>query len=213
MQDCLHIKTIICTLVLVLTACSQDTATNKQLLINDANVFCEIHGLQHWKETPPDNAASQELNQMIRKRVLNVLETDEFRKVVIEMESVEHFSQIYPQAKSKVEKIIGQSWDCPAYKEFYSLTFTSIDGGEGLKVNNYKLGEVDIFITKDGKYLYKNKPIKLTTEALKSILVQDNAPKVELVVELEKGTSKILLEPLYQAAYQLEVKAISVISQ
>jgi len=53
--------------------------------------------------------------------VRKVLKTNEFNKLLEDMESVEFYRQMYPTEKSRIEKFTGETWNCPAFENFYSI--------------------------------------------------------------------------------------------
>jgi len=189
---------------LLLSGCTQSETSRKQSLILDANAFCDIHEAKHWKDISPDMPIA-EFNEIVNERVLKVLKTNEFNNLLEDMKSVGFYRQMYPTAKAKIENITGETWDCPAYKEFYSLK-TSRESTVSHE------NEPDIIITKEGKYLIQNKAVKLTADSLKAALQIDEKPRTKLIIKLETGVSDELLGPLFQALSPLGIENVSVLS-
>ena len=200
------INSILCIFAcLVLSGCSQNNASNKQALAQDASAFCDIHEAKHWNDISPQIPIT-EFNKISYERVSKVLKTNEFNKLLDEMGSVEFYRQMYPPAKSRIEKLTGEAWNCPAYENFYSIKTSSgsTDSHES---------EADIIITKEGKYLIQNKPVKLTPNALKAALDHEKNPKSNLIIKMETGASDNLLPALFQAIAPLGIEDVSVLSE
>ena len=189
----------------LLSGCTQSIASNKQALLRDANAFCDIHEAKHWKDISPTTPIT-EFNKIIDERVRQSVKSDEFYKLIESMNSVEFYRQMYPTAKIRIEEITGVAWDCPAYKEFYSIK-TNRDHSVS------QANEADIVITKEGNYLVQNKIVKLTSASLKAALDHNNNPRSKLIIKLDSGASDELLNPLFQALSQLGIENVSVLSE
>ena len=126
----------------ILVGCTQSIASNKQALLKDANAFCDIHEAKHWKDIS-SNTPITEFNKIIYERVRKSVKSDEFYKFIESMNSVKFYRQMYPTAKIRIEEITGVAWDCPAYKEFYSIKIN--------RDNTVSQANVaDIVMTKEG---------------------------------------------------------------
>lgn len=194
-----------CILAYMLSGCTQSVASNKQSLIQDANAFCDIHQAKHWKDIS-SNTPITEFNDIAYARVHKVLNTNEFKKLLEEMKSVEFYRQMYSTAKTRIEEITGETWDCPAYMIFYSIK-TSRESTVS------HANEPNIVITKEGEYLVHNKRVKLTPNSLKVALDHDNNPRSKLIIKLDPGASDKLLNPLFQALIPLGIENVSVLSE
>jgi len=200
------INNIICILIyLLLSGCSQNIESDKQALIQDASAFCDIHEAKHWNDIPPQTSIA-DFNRITYERIRKALKTGEFKKLLEDMKSVEFYRQMHQTAKSKIEKLTGETWTCPAYESFYSVK-TNRD-----RTDSYK-SDADIIITKDGKYLIQNKPVKLTSNSIKTALGNDKMQKSKLIIKMESGASDDLLPPLFQAVAPLGIENIHILSE
>lgn len=200
-----HIIRFICIITFVLlSGCTQNTTYSKQSLANDAKAFCDIHEAKHWKDITPSTSV-KELNEIANSRARNAIKTSEFNNLLNEMNAIEFYRQMYPTAKSKIEKITGEVWNCEAYKDFYTVN-TSRDSIISNK------SEADIVITKAGEYLIQDKAVEITPTSLKAALQSDKHPRSKIIIKLNTGASDDLLGPLFQALAPLGIENVSVLS-
>ena len=189
----------------LLSGCTQSIPSNKQTLLKDASAFCDIHDAKHWEDISSKTTITK-FNKITYERVRKSVKTDEFYKFIESMKSVEFYRQMYSTAKTRIKAITGVAWNCPAYKEFYSIKISRDNTVS-------QANEADIVITKEGKYLVQNKIVKLTSSSLKAALDHDNNPRSKLIIKLDSGASDDLLNPLFQALSQLGIENVSVFSE
>jgi len=193
---------ILCSLPLF--ACAPNLVVEDQLLKQDAKIFCDLHKTENLTEIPSE-ATTDEASSIIYHRGIQSLKTVEVRMLLEEMNTVRFYRQMYPLAKEKIEKITGDVWNCPAYKNFYQIKLAD---------NNSDSNPIDIIITKNGEYLIQNQPVELTSKAIDSALNMDTnkIPQYKLIIQLQDGASDELLEPLFKILTSLGFETVNVLS-
>ena len=179
----------------------------------EAAAFCEVHNPENWRAFAKTGSPG-ELQKELNSRIDQVVKTTAFKKIVAELNQVEFMRKLYPTAQSKISKLIGRQWECPYYKEFYTITFerlpkdtitTDIDKDKDVVVigidakGNYTVNSME---------LMDNAPETLK-DAIKMVAAT-SPPKV--VVKTEENTPKDSLDSALRVLYGMGVKHTSIIS-
>ena len=181
----------------LLTSCSAKTTLDAA-----AKAFCDVHDLKNWQDISKDSDIAK-FNEIVHKRVLQALKTDEFIALVNELSHVEFYKLMYPTAKKKIQTITGKEWQCPAYEKFYSLNFVKEEA-------NSK--PIEFCISKQGFYSNNGKQFSLTDEAISSTL--KNTDKQEtIIIKLDSGESEESLMQLMSLLAKYNIENIKVVSE
>ena len=197
-------------LSIFLFACAKNTISEESSLKQDAKIFCSLYEEENLRKISPSNSID-DADEIIFHRGLQTLKTDEFKTLMKEMRSIQFYRQMYPFTKSKIEKIIGESWDCQACKKFYHITLknknSDIGSNSGISKN--------IIITKNGDYLIQDNSVELTVEAINAALdvSEKEIPHYQLDIILKKDTSDEFLEPLFKVLASLGFKKVNVLNE
>lgn len=89
-------------------------------LLADAEAFCEVYQPQHWRDQDPELGLF-ELETLAQQQLREVLRTEQFKDLIITLDEVNHYRELYPTAKSEIERLIGTEWNCPAYQQFFDI--------------------------------------------------------------------------------------------
>lgn len=88
----------------------------------EAREFCKLHNPEHWREFSK-SASPVELQTALKAKINSVVKTKAFRQIITELEQVRILRALYTTAQSKISQLTGESWNCPDYIAFYSVSF------------------------------------------------------------------------------------------
>ncbi len=204
----------ILSILLLMAACktnefnNNDPLLQNELLLQDANAFCDIHTANYWADLPPDMSIS-EFNTQVKAKLKSVLKTEEFLTLLDDMDSVEFYREMYSTAKGKVESLTGTSWNCPAYQTFYELKSQPVIPKQS------KLFAPQIIVNTFDQYSLHGKPLNLSTDKLKVFINSRINDKVDspIVILVEAGASDMGLQRLIKALSSLQVTNINIINE
>lgn len=106
---------------IALAACSSDEY--RQLFIEDAKRFCEVHNISTWGKDGRLEALNQldpteklaELTRVIRSTV----RTPEMQTIIFEEGRSLPAAEFYPFLQKAIPELTGSPFDCPTIPEFY----------------------------------------------------------------------------------------------
>lgn len=117
-----HSRFLLILFVLItLTSCS--ASESRQLFIDDAKRFCEVHNISTWEKDGRLDALNQldpteklaELTRVIRSTV----RTPEMQTIIFEEGRSLPATEFYPFLQKEIPELTGSPFDCPAIPEFY----------------------------------------------------------------------------------------------
>lgn len=101
--------------------CATQQAPENPLLA-DAQAFCDVYHPDNWRGEDPELGLF-ELESMAQQRLRETMRTDEFKELITTLDEVNHYRELYPTAKSEIERLTGTEWKCPSYQQFFDLDY------------------------------------------------------------------------------------------
>ena len=189
--------------------CSNKGAS-KDVLARDSMLFCDLHDVKHWRHIPSDMPID-EFHQLVNKRLKSKLKTSEYLTLVDELEKVEFYRQLYPEAKKRIEAIIETDWQCPQFKDFYSIELNKVAEGEGLPVRIGSEVVAEIVVKPGSEYYLNGEPLNLNSDELEKF-VEGRDKDQSLTVKMNDDTTDADFQNLLKRLAVLNVSNVSVIS-
>lgn len=202
LPKCAH---LICLVFIMdfLVGCTIRT-NDKQAHLDDAQAFCAIHGIEHWRDAK--GLPVEKLNELVVSRELGAVKTQEFKELVLRLGKLDFYRELYPTAKQEIETITGTNWDCAAYEQFTKLIVTYENE---TPLPSAKLAP-DILVRFSGDYLLNGEALDLDSNQLQEF-VAARGVNTPIVIRLGHGTNDDMLLPLFQYLSKLNVENVSVI--
>ena len=151
-QSFLAPKIVRYTVILLLifyTACG----TTNDTLKKEAYAYCEIYNLNNWDFSKYPDAWA--LQNALSKRIKSTVKSKEIIQLLDKFAGDHGHLDFHAYMETELSKLIGEKWDCPAHKKFYSRS-NALTSGEATTVvtdqssNLANNNEVIVWIDKDG---------------------------------------------------------------
>ena len=137
-------------LIIFYTACG---STNESLK-KEAYAYCEIYNLDNWDFSKYSDAWA--LQNELSKRIKSTVKSKEITQILDQFASDHSHLDFHAYMETELSKLIGEKWDCPAHKKFYSRSNAQTSGETTTIVttdqssNPANDNEVVVWIDKDG---------------------------------------------------------------
>jgi biopolymer transport protein ExbD len=183
--------------------------TNDKNYEDEAIAFCEAHNPLNWVAYQ-NRADAVDLKKALDKRLSQVIESDEFNKIINALDQVVFSRQLYPTAQSKISALIGKDWECKYYQAFYAIDFVqyptpldsdsdaavilAIDDAGNFSVNAMKLIDNRVDTLKRG------------------IVMAASASPPKVIIQTSPSAPKEALNAALDLLRKLKVKKVSIIT-
>ncbi len=185
--------------------CSKATLLYDQ----EAKVFCDLHDVENW-EGGARRASNAELKSILDQKVSEVKFSNEFQKIINDLDEIKFVKKLYPSAQEKIQAFTGELWECPAYKEFYSVKFERITP----KIEP-KQSSLIINISASGDVVVNDSLVRNTTgiEFNKVISSLELQSPVSATITVDKGAPEEILNQIMEALKNTDVEKLAVIKK
>ncbi len=175
----------------------------------EAKIFCDLHKTENW-EGGARRATNAELKVILDRKISEVAFSKKFEEIINDLDKIKFLKKLYSGAQEKIRTLTGEQWECPEYKEFYSVKFERIT--PKIKPKNNSL---TINISSSGEVIVNGELMKnITTEEFNKILTPMKLKSpVSVAITINKGASRVILNQVMQALKNTEVEDLVLIEK
>ena len=211
-QSFLATRVIRCAVILLIffyTACG---STNESLK-KEAYAYCEIYNLDNWDFSKYSDAWA--LQNELSKRIKSTVKSKEITQILDQFASDHSHLDFHAYMETELSKLIGEKWDCPAHKKFYSRSNAQTSGETTTIVttdqssNPANDNEVVVWIDKDGNYYINSSDTAISDSfSLKEALSKQKYQR--LVIRADGRTQHQYVVTLIDVAKALRIPEVSI---
>ncbi len=190
-----------------MAGCGSEQETYKK----EAKAFCDVHNPEHWKEFAKTGSMA-DLEKELNSRIDKAVKSKAFKDILVQLDQVGFVRELYPTAQAKISALIGENWECPYYRAFYSLSFERQP--EGAAAGDIDKDAVVVGIDAQGNYtvnsmeLMDNAPQTLK-DAIKTVAAT-SPPNV--VVKTQENTPKEALDSALRVLFDMGIERTKIVS-
>ena len=194
-------------MLLLLAGCKSKLDVYKE----EAQQFCEVHNPSEWKAHVKKTGETN-VKEELDRRVNSVVITEEFKKIVDELNKVEFMRELYSTAQAEISKLIQDKWECVYYREFYTVRFERSQGDMAAQPSEE--GLITIVIDADGNITISS--MELMDNQLETLrqgietIATESPPKI--VIKTRENTPKSTLNGVTGLLYKMGVRKATIIS-
>lgn len=192
-------------ITITLISCSEPKLSYNQ----EAKIFCNLHKVENW-EGGMRRITNEELKIILDRKISEVAFSKKFKEIINDLDKIKFLKQLYPGAKEKIRTLTGEPWECPEYKEFYSVKLERITP----KIEP-KYSSLTINISSSGEVVVNGTLIKdITAEEFNKIISSiELKPPVSATVTMNKGASEEILNQVMQTLKKTAIKHLVLIEK
>lgn len=205
-------------LIVALFSISMMAGANQQSVEEAASKYCEIYNPSSWVDVSKPAETYETYNYIVTKQKQTVTNI-EFGLAVENADS-SGFSEFYYSARKNIEVLLGETWDCDHFDQFYmpSQTIVSLSLGGITKdrIDPNNPDTIVISINHQGDVLVGNAALASTsydtiTAAVESRIDNKELEDIKFVLYADSGADGSLVPKVLNSLTRLGVKSVSLI--
>lgn len=204
-------------LLLILIATSGGACADAELQ-KSVEEFCELYNPESWSGLG-ESASTQEIYSHILKAQQEVVRNQELKQAIASADTTD-FASYYYSVKQNVESLLGKSWECTYFDQFYlpQQKVIQLTLGEATKkrINPQDKNTLVVMLTSDGTVLINNAPLQsaeasVVEAALRSRLQGTDVAKVHVVAYFDAGADGSRVAGLLKALAATGIKEVDLV--
>lgn len=205
-------------LLVALFAISMMSGANQESVEEAATQYCEIYNPSSWEGVSKSSEVYEIYNYIVTKQQQAV--TNSEFGLAIENADSSVFSEFYYSARKNIEALLGETWDCDHFDQFYmpSQTIVSLSLGGITKdrIDPNNPDTIVISINHQGDVLVGNAALASTsydtiTAAVESRIDNKELEDIKFVLYADSGADGSLVPKVLNSLTRLGVKSVSLI--
>lgn len=192
-------------ITITLIGCNETKLSYNQ----EAKIFCDLHKTESM-EGGARRATNAELKVILDRKISEVAFSKKFKEIINDLDKIRFLKNLYPGAQEKIRTLTGEQWECPEYKELYSVKFERITPKIEPKHNS-----ITINISNSGEVIVNGGLMtNITAEEFNKIISSlELKTPVSATVTITKGASGDILNQVMQALKNTEVEDLVLVEK